>query len=191
MSARVATAAVLLLAAVMLREPLEALPLTHVLVQLPMLAWAGAIMAPATRLGQGEWNRGGWTSLIVAGSGIAFWMLPRHIDAAIADSAWEVGKFVSLPLLIGLPLRLGWMRAHPLLRGVLKAKALSMLGVMAFLYTHAPVRLCNAYLMEDQYRLGVGFLAVALLLAAAWSAPLFVPRPPHDVWLSTQRERIA
>lgn len=191
MSARVATAALLLLAAVMLREPLEALPLTHVLVQLPMLAWAGAIMAPATRLGQGEWNRGGWASLIVAGSGIAFWMLPRHIDAAIADPAWEVGKFVSLPLLIGLPLRLGWTRAHPLLRGVLKAKALSMLGVMAFLYTHAPVRLCNAYLMEDQYQLGVGFLVLALLLAAAWAAPLFVPRPTHDVWPSTRRERIA
>jgi hypothetical protein len=47
-----------------------------------------------------------------------------------------------------------------------------MLAVMAFLYTHAPMRLCNAYLAEDQYRLGIGFLALAFAAAVAWIAPL-------------------
>jgi len=175
MSARAAIAAALLLAALLLRAPLEALPLTHVLGQLPMLALAGALLAPALPLGRGAWNRGGWACLIVAGSGIAFWMLPRTIDAALSNPLWEAGKFVSLPLLVGLPLQLGWARAHPLLRAVLKAQALSMLGVLAFLYTHAPVRLCNAYLTEDLFRLGLGFLALALILAAAWVAPLIFP----------------
>lgn len=84
MIGRVHIATALVLGALVLRAPLEARPLTHVLVQLPMQALAGAL--------------------------------------------WEAGKFVSLPLLVGLPLRLGWARAHPLLRGVLKAQALSMLG---------------------------------------------------------------
>ena len=172
-------AAALMLAALVLRAPLEALPLTHVLVQLPMLALAGAVLAPAVPLERGDWNRGGWACLIVAGSGIAVWMLPRSIDAALSDPFWEVAKFVSLPLLIGLPLRLGWARAHPLLRGVLKAQTLSMLGVLAFLYTHAPVRLCNAYLVEDQQRLGLGFLALALALAVAWVAPLLFTQSPR------------
>ncbi len=176
MIARVAVGAVLVLVAIVLRRPIEALPLTHVLVQLPMLALAGAVLAPVLPLGRGEWNRGGWACLIVAGTGIAFWMLPRSIDAALSNPLWETGKILSLPLIIGLPLRLGWARAHPLLRGVLKAQALSMLGVLAFLYTHAPVRLCNAYLVEDQQRLGLGFLALALVLAVAWVAPLISPR---------------
>lgn len=175
MSARAGGALLLALAAVALRRPLEADPLTHVLVQLPLLALAGAVLAPALRLGRGDWNRGGWVCLILAVFAMAFWMLPRNIDAALQSAAWEAAKLVTLPLLVGLPLRLGWARAHPLLRGVLKAQALSMLGVLAFLYTHAPIRLCNFYLVEDQYRLGLGFLAAALALAVAWVAPLFSP----------------
>lgn len=178
MIARAALAALLMLVAVMLRRPLEALPLTHVLVQLPLLALAGAVLAPVLPLGRGEWNRGGWACLIVAGTGIAFWMLPRSIDAALSSTPWQAGKIVSLPLLVGLPLWLGWARAHPLLRAVLKAQSISMLGVVAFLYTHAPVRLCNAYLAEDQQRLGLGFLGLALALAAAWVAPLLFKDSP-------------
>lgn len=177
MSARIGVALLLVIAVFALRRPLEADPLTHVLVQLPLLALAGAILAPGLRFGHGDWNRGGWACLILAAFAMAFWMLPRSIDAALRLAPWEAVKFVSLPLLIGLPLRLGWTRAHPLLRGVLKAQAISMLGVLAFLYTHAPARLCNAYLVEDQYRLGLGFLATALGLAAAWVAPLFFPAP--------------
>jgi hypothetical protein len=64
------------------------------------------------------------------------------------------------------------MRAHPLTRAVIKAQTVSILAVMAFLYTHAPMRLCNAYLAEDQYRLGIGFLALAFTAATAWIAPL-------------------
>lgn len=167
-------AVVLVALAFALRGPLEADPVTHVLVQLPMLALAGALI-PWPR-GTGDWNRGGWAALLVAIFAMAFWMLPRSIDAALAGPATEAAKFVTVPLAIGLMLRLGWAHAHPLLRGVLKAQALAMLGVLAFLYTHAPARLCNAYLAEDQVRLGLGFLWVAIGLAGAWVLPLFFAR---------------
>jgi hypothetical protein len=175
MSARLAWATGLIAIAVLFRSLLEASPLTHVLVQLPILALAGALIAPYSRLGQGDWNRGGWACLLTAGFGIAFWMLPRSIDAALADMHWEAAKFLTLPFLVGLPLAAGYARAHPLTRAVIKAQAVSMLAVMAFLYTHAPMRLCNAYLAEDQYRLGIGFLALAFAAAAAWIAPLLFP----------------
>lgn len=158
--------------AVAFRGPLEADPVTHVLVHLPMLALAGALLP--LRAGQGAWNRGGWAALLMAIFAMAFWMLPRSIDGALADPMLEAAKFVTLPLAVGLMLRIGWARAHPLLRGFLKAQALAMLGVLAFLYTHAPARLCNAYLIEDQARLGHGFLFVALGLAVIWTLPLFV-----------------
>jgi hypothetical protein len=175
MSARLAWAFALIAIAVLFRSPLEASPLTHVLVQLPVLVLAGALIAPYLRFGKGDWNRGGWACLLAAGIGIAFWMLPRSIDATLADMRWEIAKFLALPFLVGLPLAAGYARAHPLTRAVIKAQTVSMLAVMAFLYTHAPMRLCNAYLAEDQYRLGIGFLALAFAAAAAWIAPLLFP----------------
>lgn len=175
MSARLAWAMGLIATAALFRGPLEASPLTHVLVQLPALALAGALTAPLLTFGRGDWNRGGWACLLAAGFGIVFWMLPRGIDATQADMRWEAAKFVALPLLVGLPLAAGYARAHPLTRAVIKAQTVSMLAVMAFLYTHAPMRLCNAYLAEDQYRLGIGFLTLSFTLAAVWIAPLLFP----------------
>jgi hypothetical protein len=58
-----------------------------------------------------------------------------------------------------------------------------MLGVLAFLYIHAPVRICNSYLVADQERLGFAFLMTAIGLAIAWAIPLFTP-PPRESLLS-------
>ncbi len=159
-----------------LRGPLESDPVTHILVQLPLLVLAGALAVSGSVIVEGAWNRGGVASLLVAVFAIAYWMLPRSIDAALASPVVEAAKFVSVPLLIGGPLVMGWPQAHPLLRGFLKAQAISMLGVLAFLYTHAPDRICNAYLASDQERLGYGFLFVALGVSLLWIIPLFSPR---------------
>ena len=91
----------------------------------------------------------------------------------------DLGKFLSVSLLVGAPLGMAWSRLHPLLRGFVKAQSVSMLGVLGFLYTHAPVRICNSYLVSDQERLGVGFLLVAGGLAACWSLPLLTGGPPR------------
>lgn len=147
-------------------------PVRHVLVQLPLLGLVGWLVIPAD-LGQGwRWTEGGYAPLLVALFGIAYWMLPRVIDASVSDRAMMLGKFASLPA-IGAAVALGWRRAHPLLRGFVKAQAISMAGFMAFLFTHSPARLCNNYLIADQWRLGESFLWLAIALAIAWSAPLF------------------
>lgn len=162
----------------LLRTPLEAHPVTHMLVQMPALVLAGALMVPPTAASsRSRWNDGGWAGLIVAVGTLVLWMLPRSIDAALAEPRVDLLKFVSLPLLAGVPLALGWARAHPLLRGFLQAKAVSMCGVLAFLYLHAPVRLCNGYLETAQRELGMAFVALALALAVAWVAPLVAPLP--------------
>ncbi|MCP4780418.1 MAG: hypothetical protein GY877_06605 [Hyphomicrobium sp.] len=172
--ARILTAGLIFSLCLGFRDFFESNPVSHVLIQLPLLAWCGALLAqPAINL-EAEWNRGGVVALLIALFGITFWMLPRSIDAALFSPAMEVAKFISLPLCVGAPLAIGWARAHPLLRGFLKAQAVSMLGVMAFLYTHAPVRICNAYLVDDQLRLGYAFLFTAIAVVVLWVAPLFV-----------------
>ena len=162
---------------------LERDPVTHVLVQLPLLALAGALGADALlrlndsiRKRRRPWSLGGLPPILVAIFAIAFWMLPRSIDAALTDPLMERLKFITVPCLIGAPLLIGWREAHPLLRGFLKAQSLSMLAVMAFLYTHAPIRICNAYLVADQERLGFGFLLAAIIFAILWTVPLFLNR---------------
>lgn len=177
---RLLLAVALILACLLNRQLLERDPVTHVLVQLPLLIAAGwqvgRAFAENVTWRSSDWNRGGLPLLILAVFTLAYWMLPRAIDGALTDPWQEALKFVSLPLLVGLPLAFAWPRAHGLVRGFLQAHAVSMLGVLAFLYTHAPIRICNAYLIDDQVRLGVGFLCAALGLAALWCVPLFLGR---------------
>ena len=168
-----------------LRDGLERDPVTHLLLQLPLLALAGTLIAKALledrHWRQSSWMNGGLAPILIAIFTIAFWMLPRSIDDALSDPGMEIAKFVTVPLLIGAPLTIGWPKAHPLLRGFLKAEAVSMLAVMAFLYTHAPIRICNAYLVSDQERLGHGFLLAAILCAVLWTWPIFWDRRRHPV----------
>ncbi len=184
----VVTAAVLFSICLVLRQPLESDPVTHILVQLPLLAVAGALAVRDLSIGHGDWNRGGVAALLIALFTIAYWMLPRSIDAALQSPVVGTAKFISVPLLVGVPLAIAWSRAHPLLRGFLKAEAISMLGVLAFLYTHAPFRICNAYLVNDQERLGYGFFFVAIGLSLIWIFPLFKPAPRAQFVLLNRAE---
>lgn len=164
------------------RHWMEAHPATHALVLLPLLAISGwlAVMALGLDLDRIKRSVATAISLFVVFT-ILFWMLPRWIDASLVDPWTELAKFVSAPLLIGGGIALGWRRTHPLFRGFLKANAISMLGVMSFLYTHAPVRICNSYLVSEQEQLGFGFLFAAFGLSVLWSVPLFVaPAIPVD-----------
>ena len=169
---------------VLFRQTLEADPASHVLVQLPLLAISGGLFVAG--LGAGDLRRAEPLAnalSLVAVVAILFWMLPRYIDAALVDPAVEAAKFISIPLLAGGSFAFGWAKSHPFLRGFLKANAISMLGVLAFLYIHAPVRICNSYLVADQERLGFAFLMTAIGLAIAWAIPLFAP-PPKESLLS-------
>lgn len=162
---------------------LEADAVLHVLVLLPALAIFGGLLA----IGLGlqcvvvEQRTANAISLVAVFT-ILFWMLPRSIDHSLVDPWMMAAKYVSIPLLVGAPFAFAWRSSHPFLRGFLKANALSMLGVLAYLYTHAPIRICNSYLVVDQQRLGYGFLFVAVGLAVAWSVPLFLSptKPPQS-----------
>lgn len=161
---------------VLFRQPLEADPVMHVIVQLPLLAISGGLCAAGMgvrdlRISEPLAN----AFSLIAVSAILFWMLPRLIDASLTDPVVEFAKFASIPIFVGGSLAVGWAKSHPFLRGFLKANAISMLGVLAFLYTHAPVRICNSYLVIDQERLGVAFLITAIGLSIAWAVPLFAP----------------
>jgi hypothetical protein len=71
-----------------------------------------------------------------------------------------------------MALAISFGRAHPLVAGAFKANLISMLAVLAWLYTATPVRLCNSYLKGDQERLGLAMAFLAVALAITWGTGL-------------------
>ncbi len=157
----------LLIPAALLTIPLKATLVTHVLLQFPMLIVGGVLLgisigrrprAPRETAMQGI------AALLLAGFCLAFWMLPRWLDAAVLDLRVDALKIASLVLLVGMPLGWGWRRVGALARAFTWANAVSMLAVLGVFYVSFQERLCNNYLVNEQAILGSTMLAAALVL---------------------------
>lgn len=162
---------------------------THMLVQIPLLACAGLLLAGAfgPRLAriQDSTDRSGIATALIAVFASSFWMLPRALDAALADPWMETAKFLSLPLLVGVPARLCALRLPVIAAGFIVANLLSMWAVAGWLYYAFPAQLCNFYLIDQQVVAGAALLAVSGLLAVLWLASFFfggyaAPHPPSQ-----------
>ena len=163
-----------LLAAPVMRQLLESTMTYQLLLQLPLLiavGWALAQSVPATinrRLGY--WDQAGISGLLLASLTGLVWMLPRAMDAAIDEPAVTLAKFISVPLLIGLPIALSWPRAGFVVRGIALAEVMAMTLRLGWLYLISSQRLCSNYLLGDQQRLGqiLIILGFTILLIIAW-----------------------
>lgn len=157
------------------RHWLEASMTRHMLVQFPLLALAGFGLAAS--LGQRQvarlnrWNGHGVTGLLAAALLVALLMIPRLLDLALVDAWVELAKFLAL-LLCGAAVRLSWQPAGLLVQGFFLGNVLPMTVVVGYLFESSPVRLCNAYLLGDQERLGQGLVWSAAAVALAWFARL-------------------
>lgn len=165
------------------RAVLETTLAGHMVAQIGLLAaagwWLGRGLGPLRPEALRGFNRGGGAGVVVALFTLVFWMLPVNLDRALLEPAWEVGKFASVPLLLGLPLARSWPRLPGLARGVLWANAVSMLVVMGWVYREAPVRLCNSYLLDQQLLLGGTLWGLAAAVALYWTARAFAGGPAH------------
>jgi hypothetical protein len=169
---RILTALVLLLAAIAppLASRWKSGLATHVLVQLPLLVAAGALLGAAGQQGPAQRHEPtthGASTILLTFSCLAFWMLPRWIDAAVSDQRVDAAKIVSLVVLAGLPLGWGWIRIGAVIRAFVWANAASMLAALGLLYLGFPERLCSNYLVGEQVALGRTMILVAVFLVAA------------------------
>ncbi len=155
---------------------LEGSMLGHMLVQIPLLALAGGLVARAAAGGRpaalAGCNAGGFPGLFVALFAAAVWMLPRMLDAALASPLTEAAKFATVPLFVGAPLALSWKLLPTVARGFVWANLISHAAVLGWLYSVSPNRLCTRYLLDQQATLGAALLIVAasLAIALAWRA---------------------
>ncbi len=158
------------------RAALEASMSTHMLIQFPLLAAAGYLIAgalPARWSALAErWNAYGITGLLACALVLSLLMIPRLLDLALVDARIEALKGLSL-LACGAALRLSWRRAGLLVQGFFLGNVLPMTAVAGQLYQDSPLRLCNAYLLDDQVRLGQALVLLAIAVGIGWIAHLF------------------
>lgn len=174
-----------LLALPPVRYWLEASMTRHMIVQMPLLVAIGSVLAHS--LSRQQRCRivaaaGGPLALLTLASfASTYWMMPRALDLAVASGAADAVKFVTLPLLVGLPLALAWRPLGVLGRGFVWTNLISMLVFIGWLYIAAPLRVCNSYLVDDQARAGWWMVYAAAGIFATWLGALFVGKPPATV----------
>lgn len=162
------------LAVPVVRHALESTMTLQMLAQIPLLVLAGWGFAQRTpgwldrRLVR--WNHHGISGLLLASLTGMVWMLPLAMDAALDDPLATLAKFLSLPLLIGVPIALSWPRAGFVVRGVVLLELTATVFRFGWLYLISPVRLCSNYLLGDQQWLGKLLIAVgfAIVLVLVW-----------------------
>lgn len=159
LSAPVGAAALfVLLALPPVANALQARMQWQMLVQIPLLAACGYLLrnlvSPRWRTRVAAWNPVGINGVLLATLVLAFWMLPRSMDATVGNGWWTAAKYVTLPLLVGLPLGLSWPRANFIVRGVVSMELVAMLWRLGWLYLDSPMQLCNNYLVDDQQLTG-------------------------------------
>lgn len=166
----------LVLLAPPVKHALEATMTAQMLLLMPLLVVAGALLRaalpPRIVRHSAAWDYRGVTGLVLASVASAFWLLPRLLDSAGSQAAVDAARYVSLPLLIGLPFSVSWPRSSFIVRGVFLLECIATLFRMGWLYLIWPDRLCNSYLLDDQQRLGQYLVLIGLAACVVVGAKL-------------------
>lgn len=167
-----------------LRDALTALMSLHMLVQVPLLVLAGlfaeqswhgfhaGMMGPGGRPEAGRpvhwrWNAHGLPGLLLVSLIGACWMVPKALDDALTD--WRVAafKYLALPV-CGWILRASLRVSNVVVKLFFLGNFCWMSAIVGVEYMDEPVRLCNAYLQNDQIWAGGGLIALAIILPTSW-----------------------
>lgn len=161
----------LLLALPAARSALEASMWRHMVLQYPLWMLAGALLGGAlsarARAAAARWNASGISGLLLAGCVITVLMIPRVLDLALVLPAVEFAKCAAL-VAAGAALRLSWRLAGLVVQGFFLGNMLLMGAAVGQLYATSPLRLCNAYLLGDQQRLGNWLTGISTTVAVIW-----------------------
>lgn len=153
------------------RMALEASMWRHMVLQYPLWILSGAllmgVLPPRTRGAAARWNLSGISGLLLAGSVITVLMIPRVLDLALVQPSVELAKCAAL-LAAGCALRLSWHLAGFVVQSFFLGNMLLMGAAVGQLYANSPLRLCNAYLLGDQQRLGNWLTGISTTVAVLW-----------------------
>lgn len=177
-----------LLLAIVFRRQLSALMSLHMLVQIPLLVLAGVLAEQAlvtcksyeqsnlpgtpgltrqTRPQAWHVNEYGVPGLVFLSFMGALWMIPKVLDDALTSWPVALFKYAGLPL-GGYLLALSVRRANTVIKVFFLGNFCWMSAIVGIIYIDQPVRLCNAYLQQDQEFAGYGLIALAIGWPLLW-----------------------
>ncbi|MGB6242854.1 MAG: hypothetical protein WBF69_10295 [Castellaniella sp.] len=191
-----AAAMICLGVALVWHDALTALMSLHMVVQIPLLvasgvfaerawhAWrtsaphpqdtsvASGQAAPVWRPTSGRsirwtYNAYGIPGLLLVSLVGAGWMIPKALDDALVDWRVAVFKYLGLPL-CGWLLSASVRRANVVIKLFFLGNFCWMSAIVGMAYLDMPIRLCNAYLQDDQDWAGRGLIALAIVLPSCW-----------------------
>jgi len=155
------------------RHALESSMSLHMLVHYPGLMLAGALLTAAVPRGKrgrlAAWNALGISGLAACALFLAVLMIPRVLDLALVDARVEAAKTAAL-LFAGAVLKPSWRAAGLVVQGFFLGNVLPMTAIVGTLYQDSPLRLCNAYRLDDQQHLGQSLVWLAIVVAVLWLA---------------------
>ena len=153
------------------RQLLESSMWRHMLVQFPLWmlvgCWLASALGARARERIARWNADGISGLVATAVVLAVLMVPRVLDLALVRPDIEVAKCTAL-VVAGAALRLSWRPAGQVVQGFFLGNLLPMMVVVGQLYIDSPLRVCNAYLLGDQVRLGQWLVGMAAGVAVGW-----------------------
>jgi len=153
------------------RAALESSMWRHMVLQYPLWILSGALLMgalpPRAHSAAARWNLSGISGLLLAGSVITVLMIPRVLDLALVQPSVELAKCAAL-LAAGGALRLSWRLAGFVVQSFFLGNMLLMGAAVGQLYANSPLRLCNAYLLGDQQRLGNWLTGLSTAVAVLW-----------------------
>lgn len=153
------------------RQLLEQGMRLHMLAQYPLLMLSGAllvrVMPETITRTLSTWNAMGITGLTAAMLFTTVLMIPRVLDLALIDGRVEMAKIAAL-IFIGSVICASWRDAGLVVQAFFLGSILPMTIVVGTLYQNAPLRLCNAYRLDDQQNLGLILVWLAVAAAAIW-----------------------
>lgn len=158
----------LILALPPIRSLTEGSMTLQMLVQLPLLVVGGLGMCAlipvrSTALLQ-RWNHNGIGGLLVATFTSMVWMLPSMMDTSVISTEYAIAKFITMPMLVGLPLGISWKHMNFVVRAVFMVELTATCFRLGWLYLISPSRICNMYLLGDQQQLGTALIAIGFVL---------------------------
>ncbi len=164
---------------------MESIMYLHMHMQMPMLVIAGMLMARFFQIRFPQffekWNGNGIPGILLFIIIIGFWMLPRAMDEALSELNVEIFKFISLPILAGVPLRDSWKKLSEKIQNGIIILFTVLFLLMGWLYIYSPVQLCNNYLKIEQVTLGWAFITTSIGLVVYMIYITVVDRTKYEI----------
>ncbi|WP_188205944.1 hypothetical protein [Alkalibacillus aidingensis] len=142
------------------------------LIQIPGLTLSGYWLGKWLKMNHlvifKSYNHSGIPGILIAIFTSIYWILPRMVDGALTEPILMVAKYITIPILIGLPIAWSWKSLHSVAKWFIITNGISMLFVMGWLYLNTNIRVCNNFLISQQQLLGnilfYGSISIFLIL---------------------------